>query len=160
MAADLFGDASLVPDMAGQRESNRAKASLIMLNSARDWGAAVSVEDAAPARERALERGNALLTRADDTALGLESRKSLLKAADNYFEFAGNRERQRKVQRALAGIAPALEAERAQRNAKIDKKADELQESAAKMRGSLIKTEEQKQSFKDEAEALESELGF
>ena len=40
------------------------------------------------------------------------------------------------------------------------KKADELRDSSARMRDSMIKTEEQKQSFKDEAAALESELGF
>jgi hypothetical protein len=160
MAAGFFGDESLAPDMEAQHESNRANASLTMLNSARDWGSAVSVEDAAEVNERAVQRGDALLARVGETTLGLKSRESLLEAAENYFEFAGNRERQQAAQRALAAIAPAVETERAQRNAKIDKKADELRESSARMRDSVIKTEEQKQSFKDEAEALESELGF
>ena len=35
-----------------------------------------------------------------------------------------------------------------------------LRESAQKMEQSLEKTDEQKKSFKDEADALETELGF
>ena len=81
IAADFFGDASLAPDMEALRETNRAQASLNMLKTARDWAMAVSAEEAEPVNERALERGDALLARAGNADLGLESRDSLYQAA-------------------------------------------------------------------------------
>ena len=58
---------------------------------------------------------------------------------------------------------PALEAKQAQREAQLEaasadleRKADELQRAAEEMK----KTDAEKQSFKDEADAMEAELGF
>ena len=51
-------------------------------------------------------------------------------------------------------------AEISQRNAKLHKQAQKLRGSAQEMKHSMQKSEVQKNSFKDEADALEDELGF
>jgi hydrogenase maturation factor HypE len=160
MAAAFFGDASLAPDMEAQREVSRAKGSLTMLETARDWAAAVGVEDTRPVNERAVERGDALLARAGDSGLGVESRDSLYQAAESYFKFADNLERLRTAEVAREKIAPAVKAEVDKRNAKIARQGDELRKSAQQMKQSVDKTKAQKESFKKEADALEDELGF
>ena len=160
IAADFFGDPSLAPDKEVLRETNRAQGSLKMLKTARDWAMAVSKDEAAPVNSRALDRGDAILARAGSADLGLESRDALYQSAADYFKFAGNFERQQTVERARAQIAPALKAEISQRNAKLDKQAQKLRGSAQEMKHSMEKTEVQKNSFKDEADALEDELGF
>lgn len=158
--ADLLGDESLATQNEAQREVNRAAASLKMLVAARDWSQAVSDSDTAPVIERALQRGDALLLRANDATLGLEARDSLFAAAGNYFEFAGSSQRQQAAAQGRAAIAPALQAERDARTARIDRKSAEIQQSTQQAKEAMQKTATQKKSFKDEADALESELGF
>jgi hypothetical protein len=53
-----------------------------------------------------------------------------------------------------------LHAERDARSARLDKKTAALHESAQQMERSMEKTDEQKKSFRDEADALEAELRF
>jgi hypothetical protein len=160
IAADFFGDASLAPEMEWLREVNQAKGSLTMLQAGREWAEAVSADDAKPVNNRALERGDALLVRAGNSELGVESRDALYQAATDYFEFAGKIERVQKTERARAQIAPELKAAIDQRNAKISQQGQKLKESAQQMKQSTDKTEAQKKSFKDEADAMEDELGF
>jgi hypothetical protein len=160
LVANYLGDESLVVKNEAQREVNRAEGSLIMLASARGWSHAVSADAVAPVLDRAVMRGEALQARAADANLSLEARESLYEAAENYFMFAGNSARQQAVERGRAAIAPALKAERDARTARIDRKGAELKESALQMKESMHKTDVQKKSFKDEADAMEDELGF
>jgi len=160
MAAAFFGDESLAPDMEVQREANRAEASLKMLKTAQDWALAVGKDETRPVNERAVERGDALLARAGDTGLGVESRDSLYQAAESYFKFADNLERLRTAEVAREQIAPALKAEVDQRKAKIARQGAEMRKSAQEMKQSVDKTKAQKESFKKEADVLEDELGF
>jgi hypothetical protein len=160
MAAGLFGETSLAPETEALRKISRASGSLNLLETAREWATAASPEDASPVTDRALDRGDALMATASSSEFGLESRESLYEAADNYFEFCNNHERRLAVENALAKLTPALEAEREQRNARISKQAEKMKASAVEMSESMIKTDTQKNDFKDEAEALEAELGF
>jgi hypothetical protein len=160
LVADYLGDESLAAKNEAQREVNRAEASLTMLTAARDWSEAVSADAVAPVIDRAVIRGDAMLAQADDANLSLEARDSLYEAADNYFEFAGNSARQQTVEQRRASIAPALKAERNAREARTRKKGDELQKSAEQAKKDMQKTDAQKKSFKDEADAMEDELGF
>ena len=160
LLADFLGDESLAVKNEAQREVNRAEASLTMLASARDWSQAVSADAVAPVVDRAVTRGDAMLVQADDANLSLEARDSLYEAADNYFEFAGNSARQQTVEQKRASISPALQAERNARAARTRKRGDELQKSAEQAKKDMQKTDAQKQSFKDEADAMEAELGF
>lgn len=158
--ANYLGDESLAVKNEAQREVNRARASLVMLVAARDWSRAVAADAEAPVMKRAVMRGDALLAQAGDANLGLEARESLYVAADKYFEFAGNSVRQQAAAQGRTAIAPALKAERDARTARIEKKGAELKESALQMKASMQKTATQQQSFKDEADAMEDELGF
>jgi hypothetical protein len=160
LVADYLGDESLAVKNEAQRDVNRAEGSLTMLVAARDWSEAVSADAVAPVNDRAVMRGDALLALAGNANLSLEARDSLYEAADNYFEFAGNSARRQTVERSRATIAPALKAERDAREARTRKKGDELKKSAEQAKKDTQKTDAQKQSFKDEADAMEAELGF
>ena len=160
MVSDFFGDKSLAVQNEAQRDVNRAGASLRLLGQARDWLQPVSPADAAPVPKRAVARGDALMARAGDSSLGLEARDALYESADGYFEFAGNRERHRAAEQARAAIAPALAAERKDREARLQTKKAEFKDSAREMQESMQKTDKEKQSFKDEADAMEAELGL
>jgi hypothetical protein len=160
LAANYLGDESLAVKNEAQREVNRAEASLNMLVAAREWSHAVRPGAAAPVIDRAVIRGDALLAQADDTDLGLETRDSLYQAAGNYFEFAGDSARLEALEQKRASIAPALKAERDARSARTKRKAAELQKSAEGSKKAIQKTDAQKKNFKDEADAMEDELGF
>lgn len=156
----ILGDESLAVKNEAQREVNRAQASLAMLVAAQDWSQSVSADATTRVIDRAVMRGNALMAQAGNSKLSLEARASLYGAADNYFEFAGNGARRQAAAQGLAAVAPALQAERDARSARIDERGAELKESALQMKESMHKTEAQKQSFKDEADAMEDALGF
>jgi len=160
LVGTYLGDESLLPDNEGQRELTRGRASLEMLVTALDWSQAVADSDTAPVLERALMRGDVLMVQAGDASMGLEARDSLYELAGNYFEFAGSGARRQAAAQGRAAIGPALKAERDTRAAQTKKKGAELQESARQMKESMLKTHKEKQNFKDEADALESELGF
>jgi hypothetical protein len=160
MATAVFGDQSLTPVNEAQREVNRANASLILLQAALDWGLAVSESDARPVKERATERGDAMLAKANEPALGAETRDHLYQAAEDYFKFSGNLQRLQAAERDREAFAPVLKAALDQRAAKLDKHAEQLRESSITMKKNMEKTAAEKQSFKAEADAMEDELGF
>ena len=160
LLAGYLGDESLAVKNEAQREVNRAEDSLSMLVAARDWSAAVSADAVAPVNDRAVMRGDALLAQADQANLGLEARDSLYEAAEKYFKLAGNSARQETAAQSRARIAPALKEERDERAARTREKAAELQQSVEQAKDSMQKTDAQKQIFKDEADAMEDELGF
>ena len=160
LVASLLDDESLAATNEARRDVRRGSESLDLLKSARDWLQAISVADAAPVRERAVMRGDALMTRAGDPSMSLEARDSLYEAAGDYFKFAEARDLRRAAEQGRAAIEPALRAERDQQSARLDKKTDQLQQSAEQLKQSMEKTEAQKESFKQEADAMEDELGF
>jgi len=160
LVAQFYGDESLAQQNEAQRDVNRAKVSLRVIKEAQDWFQAVSFAEAEPARARALARGDGLMSRAGDPDEGLEARDSLYEAADAYFDFAQNRERRLSVENGRTAIMPALEAERNQRSARINKKQAEMKAKARQSEQAMQKTEAEKKSFKEEADAMEDELGF
>ncbi|MEZ5558128.1 MAG: hypothetical protein R3E86_06205 [Pseudomonadales bacterium] len=82
LVAQFYGDEALAEKNEAQRDINRAKVSLRVLEDAQDWFGAVADADAEPARTRALTRGDALMARAADSSEGLEARDALYEAAD------------------------------------------------------------------------------
>jgi hypothetical protein len=160
MASAVFGDDSLTPVNEAQREVNRAQASLDLLKAAEEWALAVAEAATIPVKERATVRGDAMLAKANSTAYGPETRDLLYQAAEDYFTFAGNVRKLQAAERDRATNAPALQAVLDTRAAKIDQQGEKLRQSASQVNQDLEKTEAQKKSFEEEADALEAELGL
>jgi hypothetical protein len=158
--AQFLGDESLAPGDEAMRDISRARGSLRMLERAREWVAPVSAGAVQPLLARALSRGDALMAKAGDAALSLEARDSLYESAGSYFDFAGDDGRRQAAARGRDALAPALKGERDQREARLDQKSSELEAAARQAQQQMQKTEAEKQSFKEEADALEDELGF
>lgn len=113
-----------------------------------------------PSSRRALERGDAMLAKANDPAQRLEIRSDFYADAEKYFSFGGFEKRAGEAESKRAAIQPALQAEQArqekQRDAALEQKAAAMQQAVDDMQ----KTEAEKQSFNEEADAMEAELGF
>jgi len=113
-----------------------------------------------PSSRRALERGDTMLARANDPAQGLEMRDDLYQDAEKYFQFGGFSKQAKAAESQRDAIQPALQAEKArreqQRDAALEQKAAAMQQAVDDMQ----KTEAEKQSFNEEADAMEAELGF
>ena len=121
------------------------------------------IDDESRTNRRAEQRGDTLLARADDGALALETRDDFYGIADSYYRFCKCGSGRESAQRKRAAIQPALEAKRAEQQRKMDnaragleKKAESAREAVEKMQ----KTDAEKKVFKDEADAMEAELGF
>jgi len=156
----LAGDESIVPVNESRRDVARARRSLQQLREAQQWLQWIAAEEATPVTLRAVERGDAMLARADDTSLGLEGRDDYYAAAINYYSFADASDKVASAESSREAIEPALETERATRKAKIDEKANQMQESLKDFQQSMEKSDAEKESFKSEADSLEAELDF
>ena len=109
---------------------------------------------------RAEQRGDELLARANDTARSLRYRDSVYELAADYFSWCECDAKQANAESARAAIQPALAAEEADREAKLEAATDRLRQDAEQAMQDMQKTEAQKKSFQEEAEAMEAELGF
>jgi len=135
-----------------------------LLNQARsleygEW----SPDEQTPSAARAEERGDILLARANDETRALEFRDDLYTMANGYYAWCKCHDKRRLAVAAKESIQPALAEEqerlsraRAQKSAELEKQAEAMQESIQDMQ----KTDAEKQSFKEEADALEAELDF
>jgi hypothetical protein len=135
-----------------------------LLREARAWDLERSGDiKSRPTSQRAGARGDILLARADDTQLGLRARDMLYRDAEQYFEFGGFSDKEAAASTAREAIQSALQAERNRQNQAVEKAAAEFEgkrEAVQKAVDDMQKTEAEQQSFKDEADALEAELGF
>jgi len=116
-----------------------------------------------PAAIRAEKRGDSLFERGNDESLTLEFREELYEMSMRYYGSCDCRDQAAIVAAAKDAIQPALQAERAARQRKMEKMQAEMQQQAEAMQQSvddMQKTDAEKQSFKDEADALEAELDF
>ncbi|MGI9343633.1 MAG: hypothetical protein ACR2QV_12350 [Gammaproteobacteria bacterium] len=119
--------------------------------------------DESRTNRRAEERGDTLLARADDDALALEARDNFYGIAESYYRFCYCDRERNSAERKRAAIQPALEAQRAEQQRKMDDARADLEKKAEAARESLEKmqkTEAEKKVFKEEADAMEAELGF
>jgi len=116
-----------------------------------------------PTDRRAEQRGDTLLARANDEARSLEVRDDYYNMARRYFEFCRCDGKVAAADAAQDGIQPALRAEEERREEVMEAKRAEFEQKAEatqKAVEDMQKTEAEKQSFKDEADALEAELDF
>ena len=131
------------------------------LEDARDWNLEQYDDPARrPSSQRALKRGDSMLAQANDTARSLAVRDDFYGLALQYFRFGSLDDREAEAASRQAAIQPALEAEQArreqQREAALEQKAGAMQQAVEDMQ----KTEAEKKSFNEEADAMEAELGF
>jgi len=154
----MIGEDSLLPSDEAQFDTDRAERSLIQLGEAHRWLSWITTDEVAPILIRAKERGDVMLARANDTAVGFEARDDYYATAINYYQFANAYDKATRAKTSREAIIPALAAERAEREAKFDAKAAQMQESMDNFEQSMEKSAAEKESFKNEADSLEAEL--
>jgi hypothetical protein len=118
---------------------------------------------AMPSSKRALERGDAMLSRAEDAKSSLPLRDALYDEAQRYYDFGGFKEESAAAAAAHKAIQPALQAARDQQEKLLDEADARLKgqaESAREAAEKLKKSASEQKQFKEEADALEAELGF
>lgn len=160
MIGAMTGDESIMPVNEARQDVNRARKSLTKLREAKQWLEWISANESIPVLERSVKRGEILNELGGNTSLGLEARDDYYGAAIRYFELADADIKSASARSSREAIEPALKAERAEREAKIDEKAAEMQESIQDFQQSIEKTDREKEKFKSEADSLEAELGF
>jgi hypothetical protein len=142
----------------------RTRESREYLDKARglEWGVRATDEKTA-SELRAEDRGDILLARANEESRSLEVRDELFEEANRYFYFCKCHDKRRITNAAKEAIQPALEAEEERRRVAMEKKQAEMEQRAESLQkdiDDMKKTDTEKESFKNEADALEAELGF
>ncbi|RLA46237.1 MAG: hypothetical protein DRR06_05550 [Gammaproteobacteria bacterium] len=118
---------------------------------------------ARPTSQRAQKRGEAMLAQANDTGLSPGTRDQFYEDAIGYYEFGHWNTQVTKAKSAKDAIQPALKAENERQQADREKAKEGLASRAEQIKQAqkeMMKTEAEKKSFKDEADALEAELDF
>ena len=135
--------------------------SMELLREARGWDPdSYTNEQARPDSRRARKRGDAMLALADDASRSLDARDRLYSAAVSYFEFGGWTRQASQAKAARSAIQADLKAQQARQRAEMDKALEKKRRDLEQARESMTKTEAEKERFKDEADALEAELGL
>ncbi len=155
-------------DSGGEEEAyvmnRRVAGSMDQLREARAWDlAGYANKQLGSVADRARTRGDTMQNKANDTSLLFTTRDQFYEDAIRYYEFGDWRQQATTAKSARGAIQKDLQAEEARREATNEKARQELEVKAEAMRQtqqSMQKTEAEKQSFKDEADALEAELGF
>jgi len=120
-------------------------------------------DDRVPLDRRAEQRGDTLLARANDAAMSLTARDGYYELARSYFEFCGCDNKIARTDAAQDKIQPALQAERERREQQMEAARADLEkkaESARQAIDDMQKSDAEKKSFNEEADAMEAELGF
>jgi hypothetical protein len=142
----------------------RASFSQESLRSARDWNVETYANrPSMPSSKRARKRGDAMLERGNDKGASLRLREAFYREAKQYYNFGGFEEASAQAESARASIQPGLEAERDRQDKALDRAGAQLEKDAEAIRqgaADMIKTDSEKESFDDEADAMEDELGF
>jgi len=116
-----------------------------------------------PESQRALQRGTTMMSNADDSAIDVLSRDKYYEMAIRYFDFGYQKNSAAKARTARNGIQADVERKQQQAQARQEELAIEMEgklENVATAVEDMQKTEAEKKSFNDEADALEAELGF
>lgn len=153
----------------------RAGESRDLLKEAKEWHESLTVPVridgepgvrraiAVPVLERAAARAEEMMSIGDDTGMPLMTRAEAYDEAQDYYAIADDRERTELAYEKRSALQPEIDAYLARREAALEKAAEEGRNMANEMEQSLKdmeKTEEEKKAFKEEADALEDELGF
>ena len=143
---------------------HRIGESMEHLSEARAWDLEVNEDIKEKSwAQRARERGNTVLDKAGDGSLSYRGRDKLYALAIRYYDFGQWKKQRDRAQSMRDGIQSDLAAEKAANDAKMQKAEAEIRqkaEAASQAAAEMMKTEEEKQEFKKEADAMEAELGF
>jgi hypothetical protein len=142
----------------------RVSESRELLSTARIWNLGRYDDiQSRPTSQRARKRGDALLARANDTQHSFGARDRFYDYAIAYYKFGHWDNQVAKAASARDAIQPALQAERERQRANREKAREDMASRAEQVnqaREKMNKTEAEKQTFREEADALEAELGF
>jgi len=141
--------------------STRYRDSREQLRHARHYAIGEPVESGKDASGvRAEQRGEQLMALASDEARSLPFRDSVYDMAIGYFDWCECAQARAAAQSARDAIQPALAAEEAEREAKLEAATSRMRQDAEQALKDMQKSDAEKQSFKEEADAMEAELGF
>lgn len=162
LQGSLVNDEDLINDVDKEMliASSRASASYGVLGDASHWLAWIEPDAVRPVHARAEMRGDALLKRANDSNIRLESRDRYYDDAISYYEFAAAEQKLSAAEKSREAMQPALLAARQDREQRMESRLGELQEAAQDFKKSTEMSAEEKTKFKSEADALEAELGL
>ena len=138
----------------------RADESMNHLRNARDWSLTETKQNVA---NRATERGDKLMAMADDSSIPIMARDQYYETAISYYNLGDLDSKANNARNKRQAIQGAVETEQQRIAAANEKASQSAQTKAEEMRDAvekMQKTDAEKQSFKDEAAALEAELGF
>jgi hypothetical protein len=151
----------------------RVSLSTSSLQDAQDWNFAfdkygIKVEDDTkwqqlPSSQKAKQRGNTLLAKADDSSISFTSRDAYYDMVIDYYKLGHWNSLLAAAETAKARIQDRVLAEKQQSEQQMQQMQADMEEKAEEMKAaleSMQKTEAEKKSFNDEADALEAELGF
>jgi hypothetical protein len=148
---------------AGLKRS-RVNESKALLREARGWNLRPDVTgEQKPANIRAEQRGDEVLAWAENKELSYAIRDDYYRMALDYYTWGNWRDKAQAANTAKKAIQPQLQAEEARRREAAEKAQERMRGQAEEMQQAIDdmqKTEEEKKSFQDEADALEAELGF
>jgi hypothetical protein len=155
-------------DSSGRQKSiflsGRARQSRESLRAARAWNIKhYDNVQSAPSSQRARLRGDYMLSKGNDKSTGPGARDAFYNDAISYYKFGGWGTQESKAITARQSIQSALHAEEGRQRAAIDKVGAETALKAEQIRQAqqnMQKTDAEKKTFNDEADALEAELGF
>lgn len=118
---------------------------------------------ALPVVQRAAARAGEMMAIGDDTSVPVLVRDDAYEQAEDYFVIADDRERAKLAYSRNSALQPQIDEYLARRNEAKDAAQEKFAEQAAEMEQAveaMEKTEDEKKAFKEEADALEDELGF
>lgn len=165
LASGLLGvELQLTDDPEVLYLERRAQESMEKLQKARAWDLKSAEDPGEPAwGTRARKRGDTVLEKAGDSQLSFAGRDNLYALAAEYYDFGGWAEQRDRAESMRERIRPEVEAEQAQKSAQLEQAEAEMERKAQSARESaekMMKTEQEKQQFNKEADAMEAELGF
>jgi hypothetical protein len=163
-AAVLGAEVSITIEPEVLYMDDRIGESMEHLSEARAWDLETNkdVKEKSWAK-RAGERGDTVLDKAGDSSLSYRGRDKLYALAVRYYEFGQWKKQSDRAQSMRDSIQSDLAAEEAENEAKMEQAEAEIRqkaEAASQAAAEMMKTEEEKQEFKKEADAMEAELGF
>jgi len=149
----------------------RVDESIGYLNDARDWNLVLGIDDSdiprahsdMPESQRAVKRGNEMLSKAEDTSLDVLSRDDYYAMAIDYYDFGYAKDAARKARASRESIQVQVAARQQEADDNREAMQAEMEgklENAAEAMEDMKKTDAEKKSFNEEADALEAELGF
>jgi hypothetical protein len=158
------GDLEATWDREAVHIGMRASQSLDNLRRARVWNLKYYEDrQTMPSSQRARKRGDEMLSRAAEQNSSLGLRDAAYQEAQRYYDFGGFKEASASTKAAHESIEPALAAARERQNERLDEAASRMgkrKESIQRGVEEMTKSEAEKKSFEEEADALEDELGF